>query len=72
MNWTIEDYTKSNGGYMRIFCDGERAADVFPFAADQKPDAVKSRALLMVRILNEAKYCETCGSIDGLGCGACP
>ncbi len=54
MKWTLEDYTKTNGGYMRIFCDGEHAADVFPFAKYTNPTKVKERAEYMVAMLNRA------------------
>lgn len=67
MKWTIEDYTKANGGCMRIFCDGERAADVFPFADGVDPEKVKARAHMMIATLNGAEdeddsiTCEGCG-----------
>lgn len=80
--WTIEDYTSKKAGYMRIFCNGERAADVFPFAKGEDPEVVKDRALTMVAILNESTLtCADCGVMmtpdsaegreDGLFCDAC-
>ena len=52
--WTIRDGTTKIKGYLQILCDGEHAADVFPFGAGRDADKVKRRAYEMVRILNEA------------------
>lgn len=44
--------TGTNKGYLRITCDGEPAADVFPFAAGRDPSKVTERAKEMVATLN--------------------
>lgn len=54
MHWTLEDYTKKTAGYLTIFCDGQRAADVFPFAKDADEQSVRDRAQYMVTALNMA------------------
>lgn len=52
MDWKLEDYTGTNKGYLRITCDGERVADVFPYAAGADPAKVTERAAEMVATLN--------------------
>lgn len=54
MKWTLVDYTKKNGGYLSIFCDGYRAADVFPFAKGVDEQEARWRATYMVAALNMA------------------
>lgn len=54
MKWTLEDYTKKNAGYLSIFCDGQRAADVFPFAKGVDAQEARWRAVYMVAALNMA------------------
>jgi len=51
--WTIEDYTGANAGYLRIFRKGQRVADIFPFARDDNPERVIADAQELVRIANE-------------------
>jgi hypothetical protein len=54
MRWTLEDHTKATGGYLRILCDGKRAADVFPFAMHVDEQEVRRTAAYMVAALNMA------------------
>lgn len=55
MDWKLEDHTNGTGGFLRILCDGERAADVFPYAKGADPDKVSARARYMVETLNGFK-----------------
>lgn len=52
MDWKLEDHTGTNKGYLAITCDGEHAADVFPFGAGRDPSKVTQRAKEMVATLN--------------------
>jgi hypothetical protein len=52
--WTLKDGTDDHKGYLQILCDGERAADVFPFGAGRNPERTRARAYRMVDILNAA------------------
>lgn len=56
MDWKLEDYTGTNKGYLRITCDGEFAADVFPYGADRDPAKVSERARYMVETLNAGDH----------------
>lgn len=53
IEWTIEDFTKATGGYLRIFRNGKRVADVFPFAKDEDYTRVTGDALELVERANE-------------------
>lgn len=50
--WRLEDNTSATGGYMRIFFNQHRIADVFPFAAGENADHVRSRAESLVATMN--------------------
>lgn len=53
MAWTIEDRTNGrSAGYLRILCDGVRAADVFPYAKGADEKDARDRAQYMVEVLN--------------------
>lgn len=50
--WTIEDNSGTNKGYLRLLYRGQRVADFFPFAADTDPAFIKSMAVLIKRTMN--------------------
>jgi len=52
MDWKLEDHTDGKGGFLRILCDGERAADVFPFAKGTDEQRARERAKYIVDTLN--------------------
>lgn len=52
MRWRLEDNATNTKGYLRIFFNDHRVADVFPFASGQDPDEVKSRARSLVATMN--------------------
>lgn len=52
MRWRLEDNASGSKGYLRIFFNEHRVADVFPFAAGQNPDHVRSRAQSLVATMN--------------------
>lgn len=52
--WALEDMTKGDKGYLRITFNGQRVADVFPFAPDTSPELAKSRATHLIEALNGA------------------
>lgn len=54
MKWTLEDNCNARAGFLRIMCDGERAADVFPFIPHGDPKEIRARAIYMVAALNMA------------------
>lgn len=58
MDWKLEDHTGTNKGYLSILCDGERAADVFPYAKGADPDKVTARARYIVETLNTRDHAD--------------
>lgn len=56
MDWKLEDNAGTAKGYLRITCDGEPAADVFPYAKDRDAAKVKDRARYMVETLNASNH----------------
>lgn len=53
--WTLEDETGKGRGYLTIYFDGERSADVFPFAKGVDEKRVRERAKYIVDTLNDAE-----------------
>lgn len=49
--WTMEDGTTDRKGYIRLLCDGEHAADVFPFGHGRDAERIRNRAYRMLDIL---------------------
>ena len=50
--WTLQDDTRTNAGYIRILKDGERVADVFPFASGCDRVWVTAQAHRIVEQMN--------------------
>jgi hypothetical protein len=54
-NWTMKDNTNGkNGGYYRIYRDGVRVLDSFPYGKDTDPEFVKHWTEIVVATMNDA------------------
>lgn len=53
--WTMQDCTNGkNGGYYRVYRDGMRVFDAFPYATGADPEWIKHQIESVVATMNDA------------------